>query len=101
MAEAIDAEVHVLIDSAMRQAEQVLSRQRAVLDALAARLLDAETVEGEELEGIFQRPAGAAEGSVTPMPGFRQRPCQPALLPVARVASGLATTTLPEAAHAE
>ena len=96
VAEAIDAEVHVLIDTAMRQAEQILVSHRDVLDALAARLLDAETVEGAELEGIFQESAGAPETSVTPMPGYRHRPGVPALLPVPRVASGLASTTFPE-----
>src|SRR6202022_4029979 len=34
VAEAIDTEVHVLIDAAMRQAEQILSSHRDVLDAL-------------------------------------------------------------------
>jgi cell division protease FtsH len=97
VAEAIDAEVHVLIDSAMRQAEQILVSRRDVLDTLAARLLDAETVEGEELERIFQQGTGAPETSVTPMPGYRHRPGLPALQPVPRVASGLASTTFPEA----
>jgi cell division protease FtsH len=97
VAEAIDAEVHVLIDSAMRQAEQILVRHSDVLDALAARLLDAETIEGDELEGIFQQGARPSDGSVTPLPGYRHRPGLPALLPVPRVAAGLASTTLPEA----
>src|SRR5579859_6989445 len=88
VAEAIDAEVHVLIDSAMRQAEQILSQHRDVLDALAARLLDSETIEGEELEGIFQQGAGAGEGSVTPLPGYRHRPGLPAYLPVAQAGAG-------------
>jgi cell division protease FtsH len=98
VAEAIDAEVHVLIDAAMRQAELILLRQRDVLDALAARLLDAETIEGDELEAIFQvSGAASSEGAVTPLPGYRHRPGLPALLPVPRVAAGLARTTLPEA----
>ena len=98
VAEAIDAEVHILIDAAMRQAELILVQQRDVLDALAARLLDAETIEGDELEAIFLGSAESpAEGGVTPLPGYRHRPGPPALLPVPRVAAGLASTTLPEA----
>jgi cell division protease FtsH len=97
VAEAIDAEVHVLIDAAMRQAEQILLRHRAVLDALAAQLLDTETIEGDDLEAIFQQGAGAPEGSVTPLPGYRHRPGLPTLVPVPLVASGLASTTLPKA----
>jgi cell division protease FtsH len=100
VAEAIDAEVHTLIDAAMHQAEQILVRHRDVLDALAARLLDTETVEGEELEAIFQQgPAAPAEGAVTPLPGHRHRPGLPALMSVPRVASGLASTALPEASE--
>ncbi len=98
VAEAIDAEVHMLIDAAMRQAELILVQQRDALDALAARLLDAETIEGDELEAIFQfSGAGTSDGAVTPLPGYRHRPGLPALLPVPRVAAGLASTTLPEA----
>jgi hypothetical protein len=100
VAETIDTEVHGLIDAAMHQAEQILVRHRHVLDALAARLLDAETIEGEELESIFQQRAGdLAEGSVTPLPGYRHRPGVPALLPVPRAASGLASTTFPESSN--
>ena len=35
--------------------------------------------------------------AVTPLPGYRHRPGVPALMPVPRAASGLASTTLPEA----
>ena len=61
VAEAIDAEVRTLIDAAAQQAEQILMRQRDVLDALAARLLDVETIEGDELEEIFQGGADDVE----------------------------------------
>jgi hypothetical protein len=51
-------------------------RQRDVLDALAARLLDVETIEGDELEEIFQGGADAVEdaGVVTPLETYRHRP---------------------------
>jgi cell division protease FtsH len=90
VAEAIDAEVRALIDAGMRQAEQILSRHRDVLDALAARLLDDETVEGDELERVFQGDA-QTDGTITPLPRYRHRPSAPAHLPLPKLASGLAT----------
>src|SRR5206468_4117749 len=67
VAEAIDAEIRALIEAALAQAEQILSQHRDVLNSLAARLLEDETVEGDELEQIF---LGAAEDRavVTPLP---------------------------------
>src|SRR5207248_2138535 len=49
-AEAIDAEVRALIEAGAQQAEDILTQYMHVLDALAARLIDSETVEGDELE---------------------------------------------------
>jgi cell division protease FtsH len=95
-AEAIDVEIRALIDAGMGQAELILSRHRDVLDALAARLLDDETIEGEDLEAIFQGD-GVSGGVVTPLPRYRHRPSAPNLLPLPRVASRLASTTYPEA----
>jgi cell division protease FtsH len=99
VAEAIDAEVRGLIDAGMGQAEQILLRHRDVLDTLAARLLDEETIEGEQLEEIFQGVREPSEGVVTPLPRYRHRPGAPNLRPLPRVASGLASTTLPEPAE--
>jgi cell division protease FtsH len=99
VAEAIDAEIRALIDAGMAQAEQILARHRDVLDALAARLLEDETIEGDELEQLFQgnQEAGAI---VTPLPRYRYRPTgAPSLRPLPGIAaSGLASTTLPEPA---
>jgi cell division protease FtsH len=97
VAEAIDAEVRLLIDAAAAQAEHILSRHGDVLDALAARLLETETVEGEELELIFQGGAEVVDGVVTPLPSYRHRPSAPEVLALSRTASGLASTTLPDA----
>src|SRR5439155_21618020 len=94
-AEAIDVEIRGLIDAGMGQAELILSRHRDVLDALAARLLEDETIEGEELEMLFQGD-GQSAGVVTPLPRYRHRPGAPNLLPLPRVAPSLASTTLPE-----
>jgi cell division protease FtsH len=96
VAEAIDAEVRTLIDAGMRQAEQILSRHRAVLDSLAVRLLESETVEGDELEAVFQG-GDATDGTVTALqPRTRHRPGGSNLLPLPRLASGLASATFSE-----
>jgi cell division protease FtsH len=95
-AEAIDIEVRALIDAGMGQAELILSRHRDVLDALAVRLLEDETIEGDELEQIFQG-EGQTGGVVTALPRYRHRPGAPNLLPLPEVASRLASTTHPEA----
>ncbi|MBV9582509.1 MAG: ATP-dependent zinc metalloprotease FtsH [Chloroflexi bacterium] len=91
VAEAIDAEVHRLIDAGMRQAEDILTRHSAVLDALAARLLEDETVEGDDLEQVFVGEA-QADGVVLPLPRSRQRPSGANLMPLPRFAAGLAST---------
>ncbi|MDQ3809538.1 MAG: ATP-dependent zinc metalloprotease FtsH [Chloroflexota bacterium] len=93
VADAIDAEVRALIDDAAGQAETILVRHRAVLDALAARLLDSETVEGDELEQVF-RGSDGGEAVVKPLPTHRHRPSSPGLLGLPRAAGGLASTTL-------
>ena len=91
VAEAIDAEVRTLIETAMAQAEHILLRHREVLDALAARLLEEETVEGDELEDIFAGGSASDGGVVTPLPRYRH---QRDVLPLPQVAaSGLASTT--------
>ena len=96
VAEAIDAEVRALIEAGMAQAEQILLRHRDVLDQLAARLLEVETIEGDDLEKIFQGGAEAADGVITPLPRYRHRAAAPNGQPLPRLASGLASSTLPE-----
>jgi cell division protease FtsH len=98
VAEAIDAEIRALIEAGMCQAEEILSQHRDVLDALAVRLLEAETVEGDDLEEIFTGTATAADGVVRPMPPrYRQRPSTTTLVPLPRVASSLVGTVTDEA----
>lgn len=50
----IDEEVRALLDHAAREAWQILSRNRHVLDNLAQHLLDEETLTENELEEIFK-----------------------------------------------
>ncbi|MCS4484672.1 ATP-dependent zinc metalloprotease FtsH [Gleimia sp. 6138-11-ORH1] len=52
-AAAVDKEVRVLLDNAMREAWEILSRNRKVLDTLAQRLLDEETLLEHDLAEIF------------------------------------------------
>jgi hypothetical protein len=91
--------VRNLIDAAAAQAEAVLVRHREVLDALAARLLASETVEGDDLEQIFSGAAECTDGVVTPLPTYRHRPTNGAgRLALPRTANGLASTTLSDEA---
>ena len=95
VAETIDAEVSALLAAGMQQAEQILSRHRPVLDHLAARLLDDETIEGDDLEQIFQAERPAV-GGVTLLPGHRHQPGAPDLLPLPRITQ-VASVSLPAA----
>jgi len=95
IAEAIDVEVRALIDTGMRQAEEILRAQRSVLEALALQLLEDETIEGDELEQIFLAGAPPTEsGTPSELPRYRSRPRVTDLLPLPRLASGLVSSTL-------
>ena len=50
----IDEEVRRLLDNAMREAWEILTTNRAVLDTLAARLLEEETLDEAPLAEIFK-----------------------------------------------
>ncbi len=52
-AAAIDDEVRNLVDQAYRRAKSVLTENRLVLDALAAMLVERETVDAEELQDLL------------------------------------------------
>jgi cell division protease FtsH len=67
VAAKIDAEVREIIDNAYSRAKEALTTQRAVLDRLAALLIEKETVEAEEFESLFEGilPPRAG-GSTTP-----------------------------------
>jgi len=56
VAEEIDEEVRLIIDEAYARAKQILTDARLKLDQLAQRLIEDETIEGEELEALFQSP---------------------------------------------
>ena len=49
----IDAEVKHIIDEAYKKASDIIKTQRKVLDAIAVRLIEVETIEREEFEQIL------------------------------------------------
>jgi len=49
----IDEEVRLLVDAAYKQAKQVLTSNRALLDKLAQMLVEKETVDAEELQNLL------------------------------------------------
>nr|WP_296533095.1 ATP-dependent zinc metalloprotease FtsH [uncultured Actinomyces sp.] len=60
----IDEEVRRLLDNAMREAWEILTSNRAILDALAARLLEEETLDEAQLAQIFKDVVKAPERPV-------------------------------------
>jgi cell division protease FtsH len=56
VAEEIDDEVRRIIDHAYGTAKRVLTQNRAKLDQLARKLMDVETIEGEDLQALFNAP---------------------------------------------
>jgi len=49
----IDAEVRKIVDGALKKAENVLKKHRKVLDAIAAKLVEVETIEREDFEKVL------------------------------------------------
>ena len=66
MAEEIDSEVRKLVNDAYNKARQILLDYRDQLHAVATRLLEVETINREEFEGIFPPPNPKVTG--TPLP---------------------------------
>ena len=60
----IDEEVRRLLDNAMREAWRILSENRGVLDTLASRLLEEETLDEAQLREIFKEVIKAPERPV-------------------------------------
>ena len=60
----IDEEVRRLLDNAMREAWRILSENRGVLDTLASRLLEEETLDEGQLAEIFKDVVKAPERPV-------------------------------------
>jgi cell division protease FtsH len=60
VAEEIDEEVRRLIDKAYHTAKQVLTEHRDKLEEVVARVLEEETIEGEDLTRLLQAAVGEA-----------------------------------------
>ncbi|HEY8476045.1 MAG TPA: AAA family ATPase, partial [Chloroflexota bacterium] len=65
LASRIDEEVMALVDEAYRKAKAILVERRDQLEALAERLIEVETVQGEELDALLG-PAARTAASVAP-----------------------------------
>ena len=72
IAEEIDDEVYNLIQQAHEVAKGILTKNKAKLVLLAERLVAQETLEGEDLEAIFKKPAPKSKAKIktttTPAP---------------------------------
>ncbi|MEN4013410.1 MAG: ATP-dependent zinc metalloprotease FtsH [Chloroflexota bacterium] len=62
VAEQIDAEVRRLVNEAYQHARQILMDYRDILDAVAEKLLEVETISREEFEKIFPTPVPKKSG---------------------------------------
>jgi len=68
VAEQIDEELRVIIDRARDRARTILRRNRDQLDLLATRLMEVETLEGDDLRAILAWQPGDAVPQPTPPP---------------------------------
>ena len=68
IAEQIDEELREIIDRARDRARTILRRNREQLELLATRLMDTETLEGDELRAILAWQPGDPEPERTPEP---------------------------------
>jgi cell division protease FtsH len=63
VAEQIDKEVRKLVSESYDQARKILIKYREMLDAVAQRLLEVETISREEFEAIFPPPVPKISGT--------------------------------------
>jgi len=68
VAEKIDSEVRRVVSEAHERASQILVEYREVLDKVANRLLEVETIGREEFEKIFPPPEPKNSGTPNPVP---------------------------------
>jgi cell division protease FtsH len=68
VAEKIDVEVRKIVDEAYKCAQDILYKYRRELDAVAEKLLEAESITREEFEAIFPPPVEKRSG--TPQPAL-------------------------------
>ena len=63
VAEQIDLEVRKIVDEAYKVSKALLKKYREQLDAVAAKLLELETITRDEFEAIFPPPNGKKSGT--------------------------------------
>jgi cell division protease FtsH len=68
VAEIIDSEVRRLVSDAYNRAKNILLEYRERLDAVAAKLMEVETLSREEFEAIFPPPIPKKSGTPAPVP---------------------------------
>ena len=75
-ARLIDSEVKRIMTDAHRQAREILTRRRDMLEAVTRRLLDKEVMEGDELRSIMNVPPPVADplAGTTPLPEIADPP---------------------------
>ncbi len=67
IAEKIDAEVRKIVDEAYKKAQGILKKYDKELDAVAKKLLEAESITREEFEAIFPPPNEKKSGTPQPV----------------------------------
>jgi cell division protease FtsH len=73
VAERIDTAVRRLVDEAYARTKQVLTEYRVQLDRIARKLIEVETIDGEEFTRLFDMPVGP-KVSGTPLPVAQPTP---------------------------
>ncbi len=68
IAEQIDKEVRSLVNDAYAKAKTILTQYREMLDTIARRLLEVETLTREEFESLFPPPVPKSGGTPLPKP---------------------------------
>ncbi len=68
VAETIDQEVRKIVEQAYSLAKKLLTQYRDQLDAVAKKLLEAETITRDEFEAIFPPPFPKKSGTPQPAP---------------------------------
>jgi cell division protease FtsH len=67
IADAIDDEVNKIIRNAHRTAKRILAENKPKLIQIAGKLIDQETLEGDELEALFSESAAVGVSEATPI----------------------------------
>jgi len=68
VAEMIDSEVRLMVNDAYDRAKAIITQYRDKLDAVAAKLLEVETITRDEFEAIFPPPYPKKSGTPAPIP---------------------------------